>query len=256
MLTTLGDLELCTANSKAAVQAVEEADRLRDMVGVPSWNDVCVERTSGEIALRVDDLARAIEIAESALERDLSPRGRARMCNLLALALASAGDLEAAQDVFQEELEVLVGAGQEAEISIAHGNIAEAAMRLGQPARAAMHQRASLELALALGQRVSVAYSLMVAARLAGIHGDWREAVELNAHAAATLEESDHRLYESDQIISDELLAEARSHLGQAAFEGVLAEGPRLTTVEAVAMAERVFAALPERAASSPKPVV
>ncbi len=145
---------------------------------------------------------------------------------------------------------MLVGAGQETEISIAHGNIAEAAMRLGQPARAAMHQRSSLDLALALGQRVSVAYSLMVAARLAGTSGDWQVAVELNAHAGAMLEQSDHRLYESDQQISDELLAEARGHLGDTAFESALAAGRTWTTVDAVPVAERVFAAIPERSGS------
>ena len=166
MLTILGDLNLRTANIKAAEEAVEEADRLRESVGVPEWDDTGVERTRGEIAMQLDELSRAVEIAEGALERDLSTRGRARMCNLLGLALATAGDFESARRVFEEGAEALtVDGNEEALLSIAHGNIAEAAMRLEQTAVAARHQRASLELALALGQPVTVAYSLIVAAR-------------------------------------------------------------------------------------------
>ena len=97
---------------------------------------------------------------------------------------------------------------------------------------------------------MSVAYSLMVAARLAGTSGDWQVAVELNTHAGAMLEQSDHRLYESDQQISDELLAEAKGHLGETTFESALAVAQTWTTVDTVAMAERVFAAIPERSGS------
>ena len=50
MLTTLGDLQLRTGDIKAAEAAVDEAERLREIVGVPEWDDVGIDRTSGEIA--------------------------------------------------------------------------------------------------------------------------------------------------------------------------------------------------------------
>ncbi len=257
MLTILGDLNLRTANIKAAEEAVEEADRLRESVGVPEWDDTGVERTRGEIAMQLDELSRAVEIAEGALERDLSTRGRARMCNLLGLALATAGDFESARRVFEEGAEALtVDGNEEALLSIAHGNIAEAAMRLEQTAVAARHQRASLELALALGQPVTVAYSLIVAARIAAANGDWENAVELQAHALTTLADIDHRLYDSDERLSDELLATGREQLGDAAFEHAQQTGRGLSVVDAVAMAEQVLSSVPQRGPTDPRPAI
>ena len=178
------------------------------------------------------------------------------MLNLLGLALASAGDLEAARDAFIEELEVLTTGGHESVISLAHSNIAEAALRLGETVVAARHQRASLELGLVLGQPVMLAYSLIVAARIAAASGNWRDAVELHVRATLMLVESDHSMYESDQRIGDEMLAEAHRHLGNAAFEEAGGAGRTMSIPDAVARAEHVLSSVPERSAAAPRPAI
>ncbi len=178
------------------------------------------------------------------------------MLNLLGLALASAGDLEAAKEAFQEELEVLTTGGHESVISLAHWNIAEAALRLGETVVAARHQRASLGLGVALGQPVMTAYSLIVAARIAAASGDWRDAVELHVHATVMLAESDHSMYESDQRLGDQLLAEARDQLGDATFALANEVGETMSTPDAVARAEQVLSSVPERSAAAPRPAV
>ncbi len=256
MLTTLGDLELRAANVKAAEEAVAEAEQLRGTVGVPPWDEVCVERTSGEIALRGDDLAGALTIAEGALTRDLSSRGRVRMLNLLGLASMFAEDLDAALAAFEEELELLLVDGHEGILSTAHGNLAEAAMRLGRTATAARHQLAGLELALALGQPVPIAYSLIMASRITAATGGWRNAVALYFHAEAMLEEAGHRLYEADQQLSDADMRNARVELGDAAFEAACEAGRTSRTGDAVTMAQDVLATVPERAMHDPRPAI
>ncbi len=123
----------------------------------------------------------------------------------------------------RRSLDLLIVDGHEGVMSMAHSNIAEAALRLEQFAVAARHQRASLELGLALGQRVLVAYSILVAARIAARGGGWRDAVQLQISAVEMLEASSHRLYESDQRLGEELLAGASEVLGDVAFEDAVA---------------------------------
>jgi hypothetical protein len=68
LLTTLGDLHLRLGNVEAADRAVSEAERLRAVVGgLPDWDDVAIDRTRGEIAIRRGNSEWAIAAATRAL---------------------------------------------------------------------------------------------------------------------------------------------------------------------------------------------
>jgi hypothetical protein len=195
-------------------------------VGAPAWDDVGLEKTTGEIALRHGLAQDAADIAENALRRGLSLRGAARMWNLLGLSHVFTGDLDGAAEPFHRELETCEELGDEVLLAHAHGNVAELALRLGDWASAARHQRECLELAAALGQSGMLAYSLNVAARLAVVDADasttaalrsgverWAVAARLAAKAEALLEESGLSLYDEDRRLTDSLLTTARAAL-------------------------------------------
>jgi len=250
LLTALGDLYLRIGQVDPARRLAAEADALRKEVGPPPWDDAGVERTSGEVAIRTLDLARATAIAEEALARPLSPRGRARMWNLRGIASYRAGDLDGAADAFDAELAALLELGHEVFVASAHGNCAEIAMQRGRVAEAAAHQLACLEPALALGQPVQLAFSLIVAARLAATQARWPIATRLQAKADAILGEVGHVLYEDDRRLSDQLLADARAKLGPSTFDQERARGLALDPSAAGELAAEVL-----RAVSAPSRV-
>ncbi|MGI8926206.1 MAG: adenylate/guanylate cyclase domain-containing protein [Tepidiformaceae bacterium] len=243
LLTTLADLWLRIGDVDNARVVLGEAEDLRRRVGPAPWDDAGVERTTGEIATRTGDLQRAAAIASEALGRSLSPRGRARMWDLLGLAKSASGDLRGAFDAFGQERAELVASGHEASLAGAEGNLAEIALRLGDTAMAAHHQRACLELALALGQPVLLAYSLIVAARLAAASGDWPTATRLQARAGAMLNETGWRLYDDDLRASEQWLADAREHLGGQGFDAAVRDGTAMDAPAAAASADEVLRA-------------
>jgi predicted ATPase/class 3 adenylate cyclase/tetratricopeptide (TPR) repeat protein len=242
LLTNLADLHLRTGEVDAARWLVEDADSLREKHGAPAWDDVGVDRTRGEVARRSGDLGGAVAIARSALERDLSERGRARMYNLLGTTSGALGDMETAYAAFTEELDLYQTIGNEWGTASAQGNLAEVALRLGDTSAAARHQTASLELAVAQGSTTMVAFSLIVAARLAGLREDWPTACRLHAQGETLLAQTGLELYEDDRRESDELLAGARHVLGDEAFDRWVDDGRSLEVPEAVDLARTLFA--------------
>ena len=244
MLTALADLHLRRADIDVAVALLEDAALVQAEMGAPEWADAAVERTRGEIALRRGDLGDAASIAQSALEGVLSTRGQARMWSLLGVARYSAGDFAEAADAFERELDAYREVGHDAYIASAHGNIAEVAMHLGDRVAAAHHQWQCLRLALALGMPVMLAYSCIVAARLAAESGDWDLATRLQASAQTGLTASGQELYAADREAVDRFLDDARSELGEQAFELARQSGAALDLAEAAGLASEVLSAV------------
>ncbi len=242
LLTTLAYLHLRTGDAGAAEELVEQARELEREHGAPAWDDVAVDRTRGEIARRSGDLEGAVAVARQALDRPLSDRGRARMYNLLGTTLAALGDLQASYEACSSELELNRAIGYEAYIASAEGNLAEVAMRLGEVGTAASHQRSCLDLGLALGSPAMLAFSLIMAARVAGSRREWDTAAQLHARGEALLGETGLILYDDDRRESDELLAEARSQIGDERFEATMRAGRDLEVTDAVKLADSVLA--------------
>jgi predicted ATPase/class 3 adenylate cyclase len=250
LLTLLADLHLRLGEVEPAQRLVAEADGLRSAVGPARWDDVGVERTRGEIARRSGDLRGAVAIADETLARPISPRGRGRMANLRGIALLALGDRRGAMASFQEELAAYEQLGFDAQVASANGNVAEVALQLGEVVVAAVHQRACLALAVATGQPLMVAYSLMVAARLAGTGGDWPAAASFQATAEEVLRTTGNELYDTDRAAVDALLDQARGELGPIAFEQASERGRSMPLPAAAAAADTLFSALAGASAS------
>jgi predicted ATPase len=244
LLAAFGDLHVRIGDVAAAQRAGEEADRLRVTAGAPDWDDVGVDKTLGEVAIRSGRPERAIARAERALDRPISLRGRARMYNLLGIALVSSGDQDRAAAAFRAELDAARQLGDEVLLAHAHSNAAELALRTGDGPAAARHQLACMRLAMALGQPGMLAYAFNVASRMAadaGAGSDWVTAVRLIVKAEAVLAETGLVLYDTDAVLADELLRTARRRLGDARYLAEREAGLELALTDAIVIAERVL---------------
>ena len=241
LLTLMADLHLRLGELEGAELLLEEATWLADSTGCPEWDDAGIARTRGELALRRDDPAAAMAEARRALSGGCSPRGQARLYNLLGIASALRGDMEAAAAAAADEVRAATAAGLDTFLSTAHANLAEACLTLGDVARAAHHQRLSLGLAREMGQPVVMAFALMVAARLVG---EPRDVVVLQTKADELLAAADFALYDEDQRVRSALLEDAARQLGQDSNAAAIAAGHTLTVDEAVDLAERVLASV------------
>jgi predicted ATPase/class 3 adenylate cyclase len=242
LLTLLADLHLRLGELDQSDAILSEAEALASTAGTPEWDEAGVIRARGDLALRRDDAEGAATTARGGLARMRSPQGRARLFDLLGIASAATGDLAASADAFTEELRAATTAGIEAHLATVHGNLAETYLRLGDQPAAARHQAVSLGLARDWGQPVLIAFALMVAARLASARGRSHEAVVLEAKADELLAEAHYALYDEDEAIRSQLLADAQSSLGGGDFAAARAEGTGLDVDAAAEVAERVLA--------------
>jgi tetratricopeptide (TPR) repeat protein len=248
LLTSLGDLYLRTADLPAAERALAAAVDLFERVGsLPDWDDVAIERTQGDLACREGDNAKAVAAARRALSGHLTPRGEARMWSQLGIASLGVGDLATAAEAFGSELEAYRRLGDELYQASAEGNLAEIRLRLGDAAGAASHQKACLRLALELGAPVMVAFSLIIAARIAAGQGQWETTARLHAHAESILESTGLALYDEDRKTSEALLTRARGQLGDSGFERAAASGRALGLLDAAATADALLSAVAGR---------
>jgi predicted ATPase len=244
LLTLLADLRLRVGDAARAAEALAAARELREEVGPAPWDDVAIERTEGQLAVMAGDHDRAARIAEDALERTQSDRGRGRMSNLLGLCRYNVGDHVAAAAAFRSELAAWERLGVEPLQVGAHGNIAEVLLRIGDRAGAAHHQRRCMRLASQYGQPALIGYSMMIAARLASDEERWQEAVRLQFAADARIAEIGVVMYPADREPADALLAACRARLDAERYES---ERQLATTGELgplLALADEIFAAV------------
>lgn len=240
LLTALADLLLRVDDVGAARAAVEEAAAMRSHLGAPRWDEVGVERALGEISNRSGSPERTVALANTALQRVTDGRSRARLSNMLGNAYVISGDLLRAADAFGEELSAVRSLGDELLLTRAEANAAEIALRLGRHQEAAAHQRASLDLAVALGQPVFVAYAVVVSVQVAAITP--AETVSLLTCAVDLLAESQHQLYEDDAARLRRMLAEAEAAMGSGPYREAQAAGHGLQVDAAARRADELLA--------------
>ena len=87
-----------------------------------------------------------------------------------------------------------------------------------------------------------VAFSMIVAARIAGWRDDWSTAVALHAKADEQLEQIGLVLYEDDRKESEALLDRAREQLGEKTFVASRSQGLEATLSDALQLADEVLA--------------
>ncbi len=242
LLTRLAFLHLRLADLEAADRILAEAGRLCDEVGAPDWDDAGLARTRGELALRREDPAGAAAEAQRALATPHSPRGEARLFNLLGIARTTLGDLGGAAASFERELAAASESAMEGLLATSNANLAEVQLRRGDQIAAARHQGLSLELAREQRQPVLIAFSMMIAARLAAERSRPAQAVALQAAADGLLASASYVLYPDDADVRDELMRAARTELGEAAFARAVADGGGLDDDAAADLAASVLA--------------
>ncbi len=177
------DLHLRLGDVDGAEALIGDAAKRAEEVGMPPWDDVCVPRLQGDIAMRRNDLDEALRIANAALAASPSLGGAARIWNLLGIASATRSELLPAADAFERELEAWTLIGDDDRTAWSEANLAEVLVRLGDSAGAADHQLRCLEYARASGLRVPCAFSMMVAARLLAERRRWHDALLLQGAA-------------------------------------------------------------------------
>ncbi len=141
------------------------------------------------------------------------------MWNLLGIARFAGGDYAGSAAAFEFELGAWQRLGLEALQVSTHGNVAESLLTFGDRPGAAHHQRQCLQLALRYGQPLMIAYSLMVAARLAADDARWATAVRLQIAADEQLAVIGSAMYAPDRQAADAVLARGAVQLGNEAFE-------------------------------------
>jgi predicted ATPase/class 3 adenylate cyclase len=246
LLTALGDLHARVEDVGGAERRAVAARELRRQVGAPSWDEVGVERLFGDVALRRRQPNKAAALARHTLEGPLSPRGRARMYNLLGIALATAHREDDAAAAFRAELAAAREADDEVLLAHAHCNMAEILLRLNEIPAAAYHQRACLQSAIIDGQTGMIALALLGAGRVTaagGDDGDWRLATRLTARSQAMLSEVRGRMYDTDTDELNAFSTDARRRLGEAQYLDEWQTGEGLAGHESLALAFGVLAA-------------
>ncbi|MGI9614882.1 MAG: ATP-binding protein [Acidimicrobiales bacterium] len=242
--TLLADLHLRRGDLAAAESSLEKAEALASKVGSPSWDDASVARLRGDLALRKGSPALALDLAEEAIIAGLSPRGEARIWNLIGLVHAGAENNESARAAFDAELSLLQELGFEAPQATTLGNLAEVALRAGDEHAAAQYQLGCLDLAVELGQPVMSAFSIIVAARLAASQQRWSTAVRLQGAADAALEKLSYVLYESDQLERSAMLEQAEDALSPSKVSSGLTEAATVDVATALGEAAEVLRSL------------
>ena len=236
LLTLLAELHLRLGETAAAAEVLDEAALAGD-VGLPAWDETGLDRQLGEVALRRGEFDRAIAIAREGLGRARTPRGRARLLNLLGIAFGETGDNAAAAEVIREEIDAARRAGMETYLVTSYGNLAEVLLRDGDAAGAAASQLDCLELSRASGGVVQRAFSMIVAAHLTATEADWLRAVTLQSAADVELERAEFALYGADVDQRRQLLDDARRVLGPDGFADAVATGRALRIDEAADLA-------------------
>lgn len=219
LLTRLADLHLRVGQLEEADTAVTSAASLQHRVGSCPWDDVCVERTRGELLVRRLDFRGAVELAETTLARSPSRWGQRRLANLLGIACGEAGDEVDAAHWFARELELSQELNMAVVLPSVHANLAEILLRVGDERGAAREQLACLTLSMQYGQSLMVAFSAMLAARLSALADDWQTAAQLQIAAEQLLDQLGEVLYSSDRAAADELLDGCCAHLGESAVD-------------------------------------
>jgi len=236
----------CAANCGDLVVAghlIEQALALRATVGEPGWLDGVIDQHRGIIAIQSKDPSVALEIAAQGLTSTTTLRGQLRLYNVMAIASSELDDPNAARRAAEHAVGLSRRLGNISTLAQDLANLAEMCFRAGDLKDAAAYQLQALDLAMDVDDKVLVAFSIIVAARIIGQRKKWILAARLQTAADTLLADAGVVLYPADRALNDSLLAEAATHLGPEAFERQRSIGASLPIEDAIIATREVLAA-------------
>lgn len=232
MWAAFAKLHIETGDESGATRAVSHG---RAHVGdAPRLGAGVLENVDALTRIRRGDLDGARAVAEASLDA-ASELEKISLLNTVALASAELGDWERAAASFRTVAQIAHDTGQAPVEARSLGGVAEVEQRRGNRTAAASFARDSLRLSSELDMTSDVAFGLIGAARFVAEDQHWREAVVLQRCGEALLETTGTNLFHSDQLISEQLLADAQQALGDHDFAAATLQGRSMPMAEATA---------------------
>jgi predicted ATPase/class 3 adenylate cyclase len=181
-------------------------------------------------ALGDRELARSSFEASADLARTLHDDERLSFAlNALAGHHAETGDLARAEALFEESVALSRVLGDQDSLGIVLPNLARLVVERGNAPRAAALLRESVTIAGAIGSTRSGQNSIEVAAGLAVLTGEWRQAARFYGAVEAYMTQMAMRRTPADDAFLAAQIATARTALGRADFEAAEAAGRTLS---------------------------
>ena len=201
-----------------------------------------VQAALADHLVTIGDHQGALATAVHALDDRAERSGTRRVQNRAAIAVLPRRPGEAGAR-FELAWRRPLRSGETASLSYDYGNLAEVAYRQGDLAVAAEHQLSALRIAGQLDDRVAIAFSMILAGRLAHRRGELATFVQINAAGETVLDALGTELFDEDRQLTDGLLADAGARLGPSRVEAAHASGAALDLPAAIAITESVLAA-------------
>jgi len=173
--------------------------------------------------------------------------------NFLGVVAYAREDYVAAMAAWEEPLRLFRAVGDGAHVAATLGNLAWVALITGGYERAGHDYGEALTVATVVGDRWWMAWCLTGLAGIAAVRGEPERAARLFAAAATRREAEGEAFRPSVQRLHDQMVAEDRAELGEAAFAAARDAGRVLAWDQAIAEASEVAArSTPSRAVATP----
>jgi predicted ATPase/DNA-binding XRE family transcriptional regulator len=236
LLHVTGNLARVQADYTRTTALYEAGLAIRRSIGDTSGIAVSLHNL-GVVAYEQGEYGRAVRLNQEALAlvRELNdPHGIAITLHDLGDAMRGQGDLPGADGSYVESLALFRDLGHTWGIARVLIRLGDLARQQGSGERARTYFAESLTLSAQLADKVSVAANLEGLARLAHVRGRWERVARLFGAAADLRARIGAPLSPVEAAADDEIIATARTRLGEPAFIAAWQAGQRLTFEQAV----------------------
>jgi predicted ATPase len=244
LLSRIAGLHANAGALEEADELIERAVSILDTVGTEDrWGTVSVTGGITTIALYRRDRASLLDATRRVEEElqqtsDVTARADALWwLSMLRNALEEGDEIALAT----EAIELSRQTGDYVALVGSLCAAAEYTIRVNDDLAAATYQREALRLSAELGIDIYTAFAFIIAARLAHDRKQVDTAVLLHASADVILERIGFTLMPDDRQLSNEMLANAWSELGETRYVALETEGRTLSLDRGVALADEVF---------------
>ncbi|KQR10971.1 tetratricopeptide repeat protein [Cellulomonas sp. Leaf334] len=190
--------------------------------------------TDADAAVRL--LRQALTVTEGLPDSD---PGRSSSLHVLGVALQMSGDLAGAREVMSARLSMGRSSGDEFVVWTESANLSMVERRLGNLERAEQLSLEALQVSAARGEEMMIAWTVNGLAAVTAAAGDHGRAAVLLGTAAQMLRRAGGEWPPDEREQYDESLAEVAAALGPDALAGALARGAGFSLTDGVAYALR-----------------